>query len=338
MFPVLCRAYRECRKGKREQEYAVSFERNLEGNILDLKDDLTHDRWKTGPYAQFFVSDPKRRLINAPPFRARIVHRVVSEILIRIWDLMFIYDSYACRLGKGTHVAVDRLQQFMRRYPPGEGYVLQLDVKSYFASIDHEILITLIKRKIRDRRFMGLIEQIIGSYSDSPGAGIPLGNLTSQVFANIYLHELDMFCKHDLKIKQYIRYMDDVALVADDKDQLWRWRDAISEFLADRLRLTLHPDKQVLTPIDCGVDYLDYIVFRDHRLVRSRNVHRVYRNLKKMEDGTFEKDGLASIMSWMGYAIHADTHFLNKSIAQKHPFLVAGTEKFYQEVDLNEGT
>lgn len=335
---MLWRSYWECRKGKREQDYVGVFERNLERNLLDLRNDLIHERWKTGCYSRFFVSDPKRRLINAPPFRDRIVHRAVSDILIRIWDIMFIYDSYACRIGKGTHVAVDRLQRFMRRYPQGQGYVLQLDVRSYFASIDHKILAALIEGKIRDRRFMDLIKQIIGSYSDSPGAGIPLGNLTSQVFANIYLHELDMFCKHDLKIRQYIRYMDDVALVSDDKGQLWEWRDAISDLLDDRLCLALHPDKQVLSPIDSGVDYLGYTVFRDYRLVRARNVHRIYRNLKKMEAGTFDKDAFASIMSWMGYATHADTYHLNKSIGLKHPFLAAGTEKFYRGVESVEKT
>ena len=328
-FPALCRAYQECRKGKREREYAMLFEKNLERNLLDLHNDLLNDQWRSGLYARFFVSDPKRRLINAPPFRDRIVHRAVSDILMPLWDPTFIYDSYACRGGKGTHVAVDRLQQFMRRHLTGSGYVLQLDVKSYFASINHATLVGLIKKKIRDSRLMSLVRQVVESYCDTPGTGIPLGNLTSQGFANIYLHELDMFAKHTLRIKQYIRYMDDVALVADDKKQLWVWRDAIEGFLADHLQLRLHPDKQAMVPIDCGADYLGYIVFRDYRLVRSRNVHRVYRNLEKMENGTFGKDALSSIMSWMGYSIHADAYHLNESIKRKHPFLAAGTEKFY---------
>jgi RNA-directed DNA polymerase len=320
-FPALYRAYQLCRRGKREREYAIEFEQNREHNLFALRDELVEGRWRPGKYSRFFVEDPKRRLINAPPFRDRIVHHAVSTLLIRIWDPTFPFGSFACRVGKGTHAATDRLQQFMRRYPAGSGYVLQLDVKSYFASIDHEILIGLVAKRIRDRRFMRLIRQIVKSYGDGPDVGIPLGNLTSQVFANIYLHELDMFAKHDLRIKHYIRYMDDVALVHEDKQQLWEWRDEIETFLADRLHLRLHPDKQVLTPVDCGVKYLGYWVYRDHIRVLSRNVRRVYRRLRQMEAGTFKGDARASISSWVGYAKHADTHGLNCQIAEQHPFL-----------------
>ena len=320
-FPALHRAFLLCKKGKRDKDYVTEFERNLEQNLISLREELTSERWQPGKYSRFFVEDPKRRLINAPPFRDRVVHHAVSTLLIRIWDPTFPFGSFACRAGKGTHAAADRMQQFMRRYPTGSGYVLQLDVKSYFASIDHEILIGLVAKRIRDRRFMRLIRQIVESYEDSPGVGIPLGNLTSQVFANIYLHELDMFAKHDLRIKHYIRYMDDVALVHEDKRQLWEWRDAIGEFLDRTLKLRLHQKKQVLTPIDCGIDYLGYIVYRDHRRVRSRNVHRIYRNIKRMEAGTFDRDPRASIASWIGYAQHADTYGLNCQIAERHPFL-----------------
>jgi retron-type reverse transcriptase len=320
-FPALYRAYQLCRRGKREREYAIEFEQNREHNLFALRDELVEGRWRPGKYSRFFVEDPKRRLINAPPFRDRIVHHAVSTLLIRIWDPTFPFGSFACRVGKGTHAATDRLQQFMRRYPAGSGYVLQLDVKSYFASIDHEILIGLVAKRIRDRRFMRLIRQIVKSYGDGPDVGIPLGNLTSQVFANIYLHELDMFAKHDLRIKHYIRYMDDVALVHEDKRQLWEWRDEIEAFLSDRLRLRLHRKKQVLAPVDCGVKYLGYWIYRDHIRVLARNVRRVYRRLRQMEAGTFKGDARASISSWVGYAKHADTHGLNCQIAERHPFL-----------------
>ena len=310
-----------CKKGKRDKDYVTEFERNLEQNLISLREELTSERWQPGKYSRFFVEDPKRRLINAPPFRDRVVHHAVSTLLIRIWDPTFPFGSFACRAGKGTHAAADRMQQFMRRYPTGSGYVLQLDVKSYFASIDHEILIGLVAKRIRDRRFMRLIRQIVESYEDSPGVGIPLGNLTSQVFANIYLHELDMFAKHDLRIKHYIRYMDDVALVHEDKRQLWEWRDAIEAFLADHLRLQLHQVKQTLTPVDCGVKYLGYRVYRDHIKVLSRNVQRAYKRLEQMEAGTFDGDARSSIASWIGYTKHADCHGLNCQIAERHPFL-----------------
>ena len=319
-FPALYRAYPLCCKGKREKEYAIEFEQDLEGNLFSIRDDLVEERWRPGSYSRFFVEDPKRRLINAPPFRDRVVHRAVSDVVISLWE-PFTYDTYACIKGKGTHVAVDRLQRFMRRHPEGSGYVLQLDVKSYFASIDHEILISLIERRIRDPQMMRLIRLIVESYEDSPGTGIPLGNLTSQVFANIYLHELDMFAKHDLRVKEYLRYMDDITLVHADKAQLWAWRDEIEAFLTDRLHLRLHPVKQTLTPVDSGVKYLGYMVYRDHIRVLARNVRRVHKRLRQMEAGTFEGDARASISSWIGYTMHADCYGLNCQIAERHPFL-----------------
>lgn len=321
-FPALHRAFLLCKKGKRDKDYVTEFERNLEQNLISLREELTSEQWRPGKYSRFFVEDPKRRLINAPPFRDRIVHHAVSDrVLLPLWGSALIDDTYACLEGRGTHVAVDRMQQFMRRYPEGSGYVLQLDVRSYFASIDHEILIGLLAKKIRDRRMMHLIRQIIESYADSPGVGIPLGNLTSQGFANIYLNEVDRFAKHRLQIKHYVRYMDDIAFLHEDKAQLWAWRDEIESFLSDHLRLRLHRKKQVLTPVDCGINYLGYIVYRDHRRVRSRNVRRIYRNLKKMESGRFDRDPRSSIASWIGYAKHADTCGLNRQIAKRHPFL-----------------
>lgn len=319
-FPALYRAYQRCRKGKHEKEYTIEFEQDLESNLFSIREDLVEERWQPGPYSRFFVEDPKRRLINAPQFRDRVVHRAVSDVVLPLWE-PFIYDTYACLEGRGTHVAVDRLQQFMRRHPVGTGYVLQLDVRSYFASVDHEILIGLLTKKIRDQRMMRLIRLIVESYGDSPGTGIPLGNLTSQGFANIYLHELDMFAKHGLRVKQYLRYMDDITLVHDNKRQLWDWRDEIETYLADRLNLQLHPIKQTLTPIDCGVKYLGYRVYRDHVKVLSRNVRRAYKRLKQMEAGRFQGDARSSIASWVGYTKHADCHGLNCQIAARHPFL-----------------
>lgn len=321
-FPALYRAYQLCCKGKRDKEYAIEFEQDLEGNLLTLHEELVEEVWQPGAYSRFFVEDPKRRLINAPPIRDRVVHHAVTDtVLIPIWGPRFPYDSFACIKGKGTHAAVRRLQRFMRRHPEGSGYVLQLDVKSYFASIDHEILISLIERRIRDPQMMRLIRLIVESYEDSPGAGIPLGNLTSQAFANIYLHEADMFAKHDLRVKEYLRYMDDITLVHTDKRQLWELRDEIEAFLADHLHLQLHQVKQTLTPVDCGVKYLGYRVYRDYIKVLSRNVRRAYKRLEQMEAGTFDGDARSSIASWIGYTKHADCHGLNCQIAGRHPFL-----------------
>lgn len=332
-FRRLYESFCLCRKDKRDQSYVAEFERNLEERLFALQHDLIDRTWEPDEYATFTVSDPKRRLINAPSFRDRIVHRAIHDTIVPIWECRFIHDSYACRKGKGPHVGADRLQGFMQTFPKGDGYYLQADVKSYFATIDHAVLLDLLWYRIADRDLRGILEQVVHSYH-TPGCrgiGIPLGNLTSQLFANIYLHELDMFVKHRLRVRHYIRYMDDIVLLSDSKPQLWEWRDAIGAFLEDRLRVRLHPKKQIVAPIRTGTDYLGYWIFQDRRWVRARNVHRFYGRLKRMEAGAYPRDPMSSIMSWMGYAIHADAYGLNKSIERRHPFLAAGTERFYRQ-------
>ncbi|WP_290597024.1 reverse transcriptase/maturase family protein [Archaeoglobus sp. JdFR-39] len=332
-FEHLLRSFYLCRKGKTYRIYALEFEANLEENLFELQEELRTGMWEPQGYTTFYVYDPKKRLINAPTFRDRIVHRAVHDVIEPIWERIFIYDSYACRKGKGTHKGVDRLTKFLRSYPPKQKvYCFKADIESYFASVDHEILFKIIKRKIVDKELLSVIWKIIDSYHEEGklGVGIPLGNLTSQLFANIVLNELDYFIKHELRVKHYIRYMDDFVMLHPDKKQLWAWRDEIAKFLK-KLKLQLHPKKQIVFPASKGIDFLGYIVFRDHRRVRRRNVHRFYQRLKKIANGTFDKDPEQSIMSWMGYTIHADAYGLNKSIAKKYPILEIGLKKFYPD-------
>jgi len=320
-------AYAQCRRGKGDKPYVTEFEAHLQGNLDALGDALRSRQWTPAGYSRFYVTDPKRRLINAPAFEDRIVHRALYDIIGPIFEKRFIRDSYACQRGKGTHTGIARLRQFLRQYPMPP-YYLQIDIKSYFASIDHTTLLEIIQKKIADRDVLALIQRILDSYHDSPGIGIPLGNLTSQLFANIYLNELDYHVKHTLKCRHYLRYMDDIILLSETKAQLWEWKTAIEEYLA-RLRLRIHPRKQVIAPARCGIDWLGYVTYPDHVRVRNRNIHRVYERMQRIEAGTYHRDPRGSIMSWMGYSIHADAHGLNRSIQRKHPFLVLGTEKFY---------
>lgn len=326
-YENLLSAYVKCKRGKSDKQYAQDFAADLNWNLQALRDTLVARTWTPKGYTRFYVSDPKPRMINAPAFEDRIVHRALYDVIAPIFEARFIYDSYACRKGKGTHAGTRRLKQFIRSFGDPV-YYLKTDIKSYFASIDHATLFSLVRRRIADRDVLDLVELILGSYHDTPGAGIPLGNLTSQLFANVYLHELDMYVKHVLRCRHYIRYMDDFVLLHPSKRQLWEWRDAIAEFLAS-MHLQLHPRKQVVASTNSGIDFLGYVVFSDHIRLRNRNIHRVYERMRRIEEGTFPRDPMASIMSWMGYSIHADAYRLNESIKRKHPFLAAGTEKFY---------
>ena len=320
-------AYAQCRRGKGDKPYVTEFEAHLQGNLDALGEVLRTRQWTPAGYSRFYVNDPKRRLINAPAFEDRIVHRALYDVIGPIFEKRFIHDSYACRQEKGTHAGVARIRQFLRRYPTPP-YYLQVDIKSYFASINHTALMTILRRKIADRDILALVQRILDSYHDRPGVGIPLGNLTSQLFANIYLNELDYHVKHGLKCRHYVRYMDDIILLSETKAQLWAWKAALESFIA-RLGLRLHPRKQLVAPARRGIDFLGYVIYPDHVRVRNRNIHRVYDRMKQIEAGTYPRDPRGSIMSWMGYSIHADAHGLNRSIQRKHPFLVLGTEKFY---------
>ena len=320
-------AYVQCRRGKGDKPYVIEFEAHLHEHLDSLAEELRSQEWTPKGYTCFYVNDPKRRLINAPAFEDRIVHRALYDVIYGLFRRGFVEGSFACQRGKGTHAGVARLQQFIHNYrdPP---YYLQVDIRSYFASIDHEILMNIIRRKIADRDVLSLIQKILDSYCDRPGVGIPLGNLTSQLFANIYLNELDYYAKHTLKCRHYLRYMDDIVILNESKAQLWDWKSAIEGYLTG-LHLHLHPRKQIVAPARHGIDWLGYVTYPDHVRVRNRNIHRVYDRLQQIEAGTYPRDPRGSIMSWMGYSIHADSYGLNQSIQQKHPFLVMGTEKFY---------
>jgi len=269
-FPHLHAAYRAARKGKRDRFAVASFEFDLEHNLFTVANELCTHTYQPGAYNNFHIYEPKKRLISAAPFRDRVIHHALCTIIEPIWESRFIHHTYACRVGKGVHRALDQSQSWVRRYR----YAFHGDIVKYFPSIDCQIMRNLLAKRIADPQMMQLIDKIIDNgagvqAAESPHIcfpgddlfaltrprGLPIGNLSSQFWANVYLHELDKFVKHELKCPAYLRYMDDFVLFTDDKRQLHRWRETIRQFLANHLRLALHPRKSVIFPTHTGIDF-----------------------------------------------------------------------------------
>jgi hypothetical protein len=319
-FENLHTAYRGARVCKRYRSSILKFGYQLEENLLALRWELTHKTYLHGGYREFVVTDSKKRTIKAAPFRDRVVHHAICNIIEPILDRGFIYDSYACRKGKGTHAAIVRLEHFiksLRSRTREEGmqrtrlYCLKCDVSKYFDNVDHEILLELLRKKIKDDDVLWLLRQIIASNQH----GIPIGNLTSQLFANVYLNELDHFVKRELRERWYLRYMDDFLVLGSDKRHLLECKERIRAFLRDRLKLQLHPKKAEIFPIDPGVDFLGYVVRRGKRFLRKATVKRFLKKKRRYEamarNGKLPEQVLENACaSWRGYASFADAHRL----------------------------
>lgn len=339
-FENLWKAADQAQKGKRFQESVARFNLNREQEIFRLRDELLMQTYKPGSYHEFTIYEPKKRLISAAPYRDRVVHHALCSIIEPIFEKTFIFDSYACRIGKGTHKAVDRFTQFCRN----RQYVLKADISKYFPSIDHEILKDLIRHKIRDSKTLWLIDLIIDSSNPQepfnayfPGDdlfaplerphGIPIGNLTSQFFSNIYLNPLDHFIKERLLCKYYIRYCDDFVVIADSKNWLHEVKLRINEFLIS-LRLKLHPRKCQVFPVKDGTDFLGYKVFPTYRRVRKASVTRFQRRMRRFQ-GAYANRKVPighisqSIRSWLGHVSHADSYELNKRLLKDIVFIKA---------------
>ena len=332
-FENLYRAYRKAAKGKRGHPSVATFEWNLERNLLQLKAELGTHSYQPGPYQSFMIRDPKHRRVSAAPFRDRVVHHALVQVIEPAFEATFIGDSYANRIGKGNHKALHRAQQLSRKYR----YVLQADVVQFFASIDHEILYSILQRKIADKAILRLCWRImLGGKQELhdqyqmhyfPGddllsinrqRGLPIGNLTSQFWANVYLNELDQFVKRKLRCQGYVRYMDDCLLFADDKRQLWQWREAVIDYMQS-LRLILHTPQCVIYPVVSGIPFLGFRVYPAYRRIKRRNavafVRRTQQQIKQMQATDWSWDMLNhSMQGWVAHAKHGDTHGLRRSL------------------------
>jgi RNA-directed DNA polymerase len=332
-FENLYKSYRKARRGKRSKPGPAAFERIQEDELLTLQGELLNHTYKPGAYHSFYIHDPKTRLISAAPFRDRVVHHALVNILEPIWEPMFIFDSYANRVGKGTHRAIDRCQYFTRRYH----YCLQCDVKQFFPSIDHAMLRAMLSHLLRDGQVLWLCDQFlasgVGVLSEAydmvyfPGddlfaslrpRGLPIGNLTSQFWANIYLNPLDQFIKRELHCAGYLRYVDDFLLFGDDKHQLWSWLQEVIGKLAE-LRLTLHKHRAQVYPVSTGIPFLGFRIYPTHRLVKRRKVVQYRRKLHNLlcgyNRGVIQLDALqASLQGWVNHVRYADTWGLRRSM------------------------
>ena len=324
-------AARKARRGKRDRTNVVRFDLSREWELLRLQRELDGGSYRPGRYRTFWINDSKPRMISAAPYRDRVVHHALCNIIEPIFDKRFIYDTYACRRGKGTHAAVDRFTHYARRH----AYVLKCDVRKYFPSMDHEVLLDAIERKIKDRRVLALVKTIIDESPPQPPVseyfpgddlftpserrrGLPIGNLTSQLFANVYLDGLDHYVKETWRCPGYVRYCDDSACFADDKRFLWDVKAAMDEYLAI-LRVRLHPNKCAVQPVGVGTPFLGYVVFPGHRRLRRANGVKFTKRMRALQR-QFARGNIgvgdlrASIQSWIAHASHADTCGLRASL------------------------
>ena len=304
-------------RGKKDKPRIAAFYFNVEEELLRLQQELITKNYTPQPFRTFMVFEPKRREIAAADFRDRVVHHAICNILEPHFENTLIHDTYACRVGKGTHVAVARAQHFSRRFP----YFLKCDIRKYFASMDHNILKHLLARHIKDRRMLALLEVIIDHAppNSTSGKGVPIGNLTSQHFANLYLGELDHFLKDHLGVRGYVRYMDDFLIFDWSKKRLHILHTKIQAFLLDRLALTLKERATVLAPVSEGVPFLGFRIFP--RMIRlqqggATRFRRKYRqSVRAWQQGKIDDALLVtSVASMIGHVAHADTWRLRKSL------------------------
>lgn len=359
---ALHEAWRNARRGKKASQNQLSFDARWTDRLLDLQQRINAGSWEPGRSACFVAAKPKAREIHAPDFTDRVVHHWLVPQLEAIWEPAFIFDSYANRRGKGSHAAVRQLQRFVRQveHGQGKGWYLQLDIHNFFNSIHRPTLWKILKKRllksgVSDRVLMathallrrpplhaGVVNH--GSATERamvpphkrlenarPGCGLPIGNLSSQFFANVYLDQLDQFVKHTLKIKRYLRYVDDFVLVHQDRKQLESWQHQIEAFIAEELQLKLKPDIR-LRPLRDGIDFLGYIIRPSHTLVRRRVVANAKQKLSDWEQQHVTDDRIAATpeqfrnvqamhASYQGHLRHASSERLNASIVRRFSWL-----------------
>jgi len=296
--------------GKNGKKDVQEFALRLMENLLTLHQELSDGSYRHGEYYAFNVSDPKPRNIHKATVRDRIVHRALYRKLYPFFDKTFISDSYSCRIGKGTHKAGKRFVSFARKIGKNNTktvWVLKCDIRKFFASIDHEILKKILKKYISDERILNLLDNVIGSFSTLEGKGLPLGNLTSQLFANVYMNEFDQFVKHKLKAKYYVRYADDFVFLSHDRECLEKQIPLISDFLSQELKIELHPQKLFLKTLASGVDFLGWVHFMDHCVLRTTTKKRMIKRI-------VVHPTKGTIASYMGLLKHGNAKKLQRGL------------------------
>jgi len=315
-FDNLLLAGKKALRGKKDRPVVAEFFFHLETELLHLEEELRTGIYAPGPYRCFRVREPKPRQICAADIRDRVVHHAICNVLEPVFEAFSIAGSYACRKDKGTHRAIRRAQQFSRQY----AYFLTLDVRKFFENVDHSQLKALLKRKFKDAKLLALLERIIDHPIPGgvPGKGLPIGNLTSQHFANFYLGHLDHFIKDELGVKGYLRYMDDMLFFGDEKEELHRLRATVRNFLQAPLQLELKEERCFLAPVTVGIPFLGFRIFS--RLIRlqrpgwTRFKRRVREREQAYQVGQLDEHGLVqSVQSLLGHTQHASTLRLRRN-------------------------
>lgn len=299
-------------RGKRKRKDVAEFSIHFMDNIFNLHDELTEKTYRHGSYHFFKINDPKPRHIHKAPVRDRLMHHAIHRILYPYFDRKFIHDSYSCRVDKGTYRAMDRFNLFagkVSRNHTRTAWVLKCDIKKFFASISHIALKSILQRYMGNNQVFWLLDQVIDSFhtSGKTGIGLPLGNLTSQLFINIYMNELDQFVKRELEVRYYIRYADDFVMLHENRDFLRSLIPIVAEFLKKKLKLFLHPDKVLIKTFASGVDFLGWVHFSHHRILRTTTKRRVLKKLQKNQSR-------ATIDSYDGLLSHGNTYKIVKRI------------------------
>jgi len=305
----LISAWREFLPGKRKKKDVQMFQEFLMQNILELHKDLKNLKFVHGGYKFFRISDPKPRDIHKANVRDRLLCHAIYRKLYPFFDKTFISDSYSCRLNKGTHKAMARFRKFgheMSKNQTRTCWVLKCDIKKFFANIDHQILFDILYKYIQDENTAWLIVKVVSSFETKKRAGLPLGNLTSQLFVNIYMNQFDQYIKHKLKVKHYIRYADDFVIMLDNQQQLELLISKISDFLNFELKLTLHPKKVSVATLASGIDFLGWVHFHGHRVLRTATKWRMLKKIKA------EPWDAAMLKSYSGLLKHGNTYKLQK--------------------------
>nr|AQS33187.1 hypothetical protein [uncultured archaeon] len=332
-------AFRRARKRRSRKQYVIDFEKDLMGNLQLLQTELLFHSYCPRPLQSFILRDPKTRKISKSNFRDRIVHHALCNVIGPLLEKKFIYDSYANRVGKGTLNAIERFHFFQRKVTKNNTqrcHVLKADIYHYFETVDHTILIHLLSREITDQRVLWLVRIILQNYTTSEiGKGMPLGNLTSQFFANVYLNELDQFVKQQLHVKYYLRYVDDFVIFERSAKKLEDYEAKIDLFLKDNLGLQLHPDKTKIIEHQKGIGFLGFTLFPHHKLLKAKNVRHFQKRYNSLyNEYVTEKCNYDRVYDflegWMAYAKQANTYNLRKRI------LLKMEERFPQDISAKE--
>lgn len=309
-------AYTKARKGKGKSYGVIRFEEKLDDNLLSIRKELLEQTYRTSEYDVFTIYDPKKREIYRLPFRDRVVHHAIMNVLESIWTPVSISHTYSCIKGKGIHGALKHLKHDLKNKDETT-YCLKMDVRKFYPSIDHEVLKCIIRKRIKDRQLLVLLDEIIDS-----APGIPIGNYLSQFFANLYLSYFDHWLKENMKVKYYYRYADDMVILSNNKEELQNLLIDIDSYFRNKLKLILKGNYQIF-PVDArGIDFVGYVFFHNHILMRKsikKNFCRKVAKLNKIQISA--KEYKVHISSWIGWSKHCNSRNLIKKIIQHEEVL-----------------